>query len=117
MGVSLFRQSLVIHAEQMEHGGVEIVYTHSIRFGFVAEVTRPPMPWKMPGLAVEEVDVLTSAPTFQTRSRSGVPHRSRRRALKADLCERLHSSVDWRTWDSEKSPAEARRRREERDSI
>ena len=68
MGVSLFRQSLVIHAEQMEHGGVEIVYTHSIRFGFVAEVTRPPMPWKMPGLAVEEVDLLTSAPTFQTRS-------------------------------------------------
>ena len=45
-------QSLVIHAEQMEQGDVEIVYTHTIRFGFVAEVTRLPMPWKMPGLAV-----------------------------------------------------------------
>ncbi len=33
-----------------------------------AEVTRLPMLWKPPGLAVEEVDLLTSAPTFQTRS-------------------------------------------------
>ena len=71
-------QSLVIHAEQMEQGDVEIVYTHTIRFGFVAEVTRLPMPWKMPGLAVEEVDLLTWAPAFQIRSEPGVPHRYRR---------------------------------------
>ncbi len=28
------------------------------------------MLWKSPGLAVEAVDLLTSAPTFQTRSKS-----------------------------------------------
>ena len=33
-----------------------------------AEVTRLQMLWKLPGLAVDEVDLLTSTPTFQTRS-------------------------------------------------
>jgi hypothetical protein len=33
-----------------------------------AEVTRLQMLWKSRGLAVEEVSLLTSAPTFQTRS-------------------------------------------------
>ncbi len=33
-----------------------------------AEVTRLQIHWKSPGLAVEEVDLLTSAPPFQTRS-------------------------------------------------
>jgi hypothetical protein len=33
-----------------------------------AEVTRLQMLWKSPGLEVEEVSLLTSAPTFQTRA-------------------------------------------------
>ncbi len=37
-----------------------------------AEVTRHQMLWKAPGLAVEEVSLLTSTPTFQTRSQASV---------------------------------------------
>jgi hypothetical protein len=33
-----------------------------------AEVTRLEMLWKSAGLEVEEMDILTSAPTFETRS-------------------------------------------------
>ena len=33
-----------------------------------AEVTRLQMLWKLPGLTVEKVDLLTSAPVFQARS-------------------------------------------------
>jgi hypothetical protein len=37
-----------------------------------AEVTRLQMLWKSPGLAAEEVSLLTSAPTFQTSLRRGI---------------------------------------------
>jgi hypothetical protein len=49
-----------------------------------AEVTRLQMLWKSPGLAVEEVDLLTSAPPFQTGSEadSDVGHAEHQRLFR-----------------------------------
>jgi hypothetical protein len=77
IGVSVVEagQSLVIHAEQMEQGGDRVRSHDPFRLCCRGDVQ---LPGKMPGLAVEEVDLQTSAPAFQTRSEPGVPHRYRR---------------------------------------